>query len=87
MSSVKLKVLLFAAAREAVGSNSIELDVPEGSTTTDLLKTHLPAAFPALAPVLETAALARNQEYCDVGEPVPLLSTDEIAIIPPISGG
>ena len=52
---------------------------------TDQLKAALTAKHPALASVLQSAVLAVNQEY--VTERLTLRDRDEVAIIPPISGG
>lgn len=84
---MQIRVKLFAAAREALQSSEVNLDVPESATTRDLFFEHLPTAFPPLVPILETAALARNQEYCDLDSPTPIAPSDELAVIPPISGG
>lgn len=58
----------------------------------------LPSQFPQLKAVLECAVLARNevcaedllskvQEYCDAESPEKLCEGDQVAVIPPISGG
>ena len=77
-----VQVLYFARAREATGGVTEEtLDAAD----TEALKSALVQRHPALASVLETAVLAVNQEYATAR--VELRERDEVAIIPPISGG
>lgn len=77
-----VQVLYFARAREATGGVTEEtLDAAD----TEALKSVLVERHPALASVLETAVLAVNQEYATAR--VELRERDEVAIIPPISGG
>lgn len=81
-----ITVLYFAAAREAVGAGSEELQLEEGATTASLLEALL-AAHPGLASVMRSCVFAVNQEYVPPQSAAPLKSGDEVAIIPPLSGG
>ena len=90
-SSVKVRLLFFAKARELVGTSEVLLDVELiGETTTGakLLRSVL-AEFPALDPIKGSVILAHNLEYVDVegDTPIRLGEDDEIAVIPPVSGG
>lgn len=79
-----LTIHLFAHARELAGANRVAIDVPPGSTVADV-RAALAASFPALASLLANSAIAVNHDFADathvVGE------NDEIAVIPPVSGG
>jgi len=80
---MKLTVALFGIAREIVGQSSLELTVPAGQSAAGLL-AELRAAYPPLAS-LRSLAVAVNNEYA-TGD-VALHERDEIALIPPVSGG
>lgn len=81
---MKLRIRLFASFREAVGSGTLAWDAPEGATVADVISA-LRAAYPGLGPAAERALLAVNQEY--VAGTVTLHDGDELALIPPVSGG
>lgn len=83
---MEVTILLFAAARELVDSSSVQLKVPESATTKSLLGA-LAQAYPVLQDVLKTSVLAVNHKYVDSEEDVPISPQDEIAVIPPVSGG
>jgi molybdopterin converting factor subunit 1 len=74
-----VSVRLFASLRERAGAEEIELDLPEGAVVTDALER--------LAGVTEGmhVVMAVNQEYADAG--TRLEAGDELALIPPVSGG
>jgi len=76
--------LFFAGAKDIVGKDRVEFELEEGITTTQFEKILL-TTFPRLNKIIETCILAVNQEYAE--EPVQLKPNDEIAVIPPISGG
>jgi molybdopterin converting factor subunit 1 len=80
---MKINVALFGIAREIVGLPSLELTVPAGQSAAGLL-ADLRTQYPALAG-LRSLAVAVNNEYA-TGD-VPLHERDEIALIPPVSGG
>jgi molybdopterin synthase sulfur carrier subunit len=80
---VNLTVALFGIAREIVGKPSLEMSVPAGQSAAGLL-AELRAQYPALAG-LRSLAVAVNNEYA--AEDVALHERDEIALIPPVSGG
>eukprot|EP00658_Telonema_sp_P-2_P032613 TRINITY_DN24103_c0_g1_i7.p2 TRINITY_DN24103_c0_g1~~TRINITY_DN24103_c0_g1_i7.p2 ORF type:complete len:120 (+),score=44.71 TRINITY_DN24103_c0_g1_i7:136-495(+) len=84
---MKIGVKFFAAAREATGKDAAEMEVEEGTNTTQLIQEVLPREFPELQVVLECAVLALNEEYCELDSPETLSDGDQIAVIPPISGG
>jgi molybdopterin synthase catalytic subunit len=76
---VKVRIRLFAALRERAGADSLELELPDGARVADAL-----AAVDDLAGGL-SLVLAVNREYADPG--VVLQPGDELALIPPVSGG
>jgi molybdopterin synthase catalytic subunit len=81
---VKLRIRLFASFREAVGSGTLAWDAPTDATVNQVVAA-LQEAYPRLGPTAEKALLAVNQEY--VGGDFRLHDGDELALIPPVSGG
>jgi len=81
---MKLTVLLFAAAREAAGVNSVELDVPESATMAHA-RSALLRSVPKLAMRTGTLLWAVNNEYAS--DDRVLHSTDTVACFPAVSGG
>jgi molybdopterin converting factor subunit 1 len=85
---VKVKVLYFAAARERTGVSSevVELDGAQGVTITiSALVEELCRRYPRLAEVRSALRLAVNLDF--VTAETPLVDGDEVALIPPVSGG
>lgn len=80
--SLRIVVRCFAAAREAVGAEVLELVVPAGSTVASL-QAMLAVRAPSLARL--PVAVAVNRAY-SAAETI-LRDGDEVALIPPISGG
>ena len=78
-----IRVLAFASARAAVGARSLELELPTGATV-GAAWARLVADHPALAGV-RTCALAVNRSY--VEPDTVLREADELALLPPVSGG
>ena len=77
-------VQLFAVARERVGRPSVSVEVPDGGTVADLRRA-LAADQPALAPLLPSIMVAVAGDYAT--EDRPIGPGDEVALIPPVSGG
>ncbi|HXV04766.1 MAG TPA: molybdenum cofactor biosynthesis protein MoaE [Solirubrobacterales bacterium] len=82
---MNVNVRLFAALRERAGSDSIEIELGEGATVADALDRL--AAEPPLAGLLERlpVAMAVNRDYAS--PETELRAEDELALIPPVSGG
>ncbi len=59
---MKVGVLFFAGAREAVGGKTLEISVPPGSTVEGLLR-YLGDEYPGFAHVSSVAQTAVNEEY------------------------
>jgi molybdopterin converting factor subunit 1 len=81
---MELRVLLFASAKEAVGAAEVKLPASRASTVRELTAA-LAEAYPALAQLLPSSMIAVNQEYAEEDDLVG--PSDEVALIPPISGG
>jgi molybdopterin synthase catalytic subunit len=77
---VRVRVKLFAALRERAGAPERELELPEGASAADAW-----AAIPELGEEPAGLLYARNREY--VPRESPLADGDELALIPPVSGG
>jgi MoaE-MoaD fusion protein len=82
--TVKVRVRLFASYREAVGASLLELAL-EGGSRGPAVWAALVARYPALAGLPAPSGYAVNDEYSDGGRP--LHENDEVALIPPVSGG
>jgi molybdopterin converting factor subunit 1 len=80
---VNINIALFGIAREIVGQSSLSLTAPEGQSAAGLL-ADLRRTYPDLAG-LRSLAVAVNNEYA--ADDVVLHERDEIALIPPVSGG
>ena len=84
---MKIKILYFATAREAAAGLTEEIvELEDEAGTTELL-ARLLALHPALSSVMKSCILALNQEYVLKEDSRTLQDGDEIALIPPISGG
>jgi molybdopterin converting factor subunit 1 len=85
MATMTVRVRLFAMLRERAGEEEIELELEEGATVGEAIE-RLGAAGP-LADLLERmpVRMAVNREYADSA--TTLHAADELALIPPVSGG
>jgi len=81
---MKVRVKLFAIARQRLGCDSVEIEMPEAATVRQL-RGALVEQFPPLAEVIPHVRIAVNSEYA--GDTVAIPAASEIAIIPPVSGG
>lgn len=81
-----LQVRLFAVLRERAGSDRLEIELAEGATVADAMRA-VGAESPPLAEALEAmpVVMAVNRTYA--GEDAQLVAGDELALIPPVSGG
>ena len=79
---MRIRVRLFAAYRERAGVEALELDLPEGARVADA-KAALEARFPGLS--LGEGMAAVNAEFASAE--TRLLEGDELAFLPPVSGG
>jgi len=76
-------VLLFASYADALGTSSMELEVPPGSTVRDVLRTL--ASLPGGDRLPPRPLVAIDEEYANVA--TELLGGEEVAVIPPVAGG
>jgi selenide, water dikinase len=83
--AMSVRVRLFAILRERAGSDWVELQLPAGARVSDALQAL--SGHERLRGVLERlpVQLAVNREYAAPG--TPLCEGDELALIPPVSGG
>ncbi|MGH7492374.1 MAG: MoaD/ThiS family protein [bacterium] len=81
---MKISVLLFATLREAAGADRVEMELPEGATPRRLAET-LAESYPKLRPHLQAMAFAIDGEF--VAADMVLRSAEELALLPPVSGG
>ena len=82
---MRVKLLLFAGCREAVGSRELEIELPETVSTVRAAMEVVLSRFPQLRGISKSVAVAINAEY--VAGDAPIADGDELAIIPPVSGG
>jgi len=81
---VRVRVRLFAALRETAGRGEVALDLLPSATAEDAWRS-LVQAHPGLAPRRPHVAASVNRRYAPFD--TRLADGDEIAFIPPVSGG
>ena len=81
---MNVRVLLFAGHRERVGQGEVSLDLPDGATVATFAQA-MSAHYPNLTHDSASLVVAVNQEYSDHHRS--LEDGDEVALIPPVSGG
>jgi molybdopterin converting factor subunit 1 len=82
--SIRVRVRLFAIQRELAGAREVPLELGAGATIEDCWAA-LTLRLPALASGRSSVRFARNGEYADAE--TALADGDEVACIPPVSGG
>ncbi|MDX1384501.1 MAG: molybdenum cofactor biosynthesis protein MoaE [Thermoanaerobaculia bacterium] len=81
---MQLRLLAFASATDVLGEAESSLSLDDASTVADL-KRHLEASHPGIARLWEGMAVAVNGELA--ADASPLADGDEVALLPPVSGG
>jgi molybdopterin converting factor subunit 1 len=79
-----VRALFFAAYRDLAGSDALEVELPDGARVSDLVAS-LRARDATLARLPERPAVAVNLAYAAPDSA--LRDGDEVALIPPVSGG
>jgi molybdopterin converting factor subunit 1 len=81
---MRVTVRLFARLRDLAGSGELVRDVPDPATVQSVWRT-LVAEMPALQDYERTMSVAVNADYSKMTAPVS--EGDEVAFLPPVSGG
>lgn len=81
---MRVNVKLFAILRERAGTSELVIHLRPGATVADAIDT-LADKFPDIVSLLPRIAFAVNQSY--VKRDAALSEGDELALIPPVSGG
>jgi molybdopterin converting factor subunit 1 len=79
-----VRVRLFALLRDRAGVGEAALSLPDGATVA-AAAAELVTRFPSVGDAVPRVMYAVNQEYADAG--TVLKDGDELALIPPVSGG
>ncbi|MCL4201710.1 MAG: MoaD/ThiS family protein [Pirellulaceae bacterium] len=81
---MKIQLKLFAAARQAVDRETVQIELPDTATVADL-RAAIARQFPALDATARHSLFAVNNQYADDATALP--PDAEVACIPPVSGG
>jgi molybdopterin converting factor subunit 1 len=81
---MQITVKLFAILRERSGQTELSLEIPRESPVSSVAE-QIAAELPAIRDFLPRVAFAVNREY--VSRDAILHDGDELALIPPVSGG
>src|SRR5690242_8640538 len=81
---MRVHVLFFGILRESAGKSSEEIEMPEGASLRDVLR-HYESRIPGFGDSSASLAVAVNQQYSSPD--TKLKANDEIALLPPVSGG
>lgn len=81
---MKIRLLAFATAGDALGATEMEMELPDGSRVADL-RARLDQDHPALGPLWPRLAIAIDGRIS--GPDAPLSDGVEVALLPPVSGG
>ena len=83
-NQISVKVKFFAAPREALDTDEMEVQLPEGSTVKELIDL-MEERYPILRNYTRFLNVAVNRAY--VGMQTTLEDGDEVACLPPVGGG
>jgi molybdopterin synthase sulfur carrier subunit len=81
---MRVKIKLFGGPREALGTRELDWEIDAGMTAGQLL-TDLVEGYPVLGNYTAVIRIAVNRRYADPG--MELREGDEVACVPPVSGG
>lgn len=81
---MRVRVRLFAILRDVAGVGEVTLELSDGSTASGIVAP-LIDKYPALSRYMHRVAYAVNLNYAAAD--APLRDGDEVALIPPVSGG
>jgi molybdopterin converting factor subunit 1 len=81
---MRVRVLFFGMLKDFVGKSGEVLELPDGGLVRDVL-SHYISDFPRMRESMASLAVAVNQEYA--GSETALKADDEVALLPPVSGG
>ena len=84
LSGMHIQVLFFGRLKDVLARDSENLELPETACVQQVLE-HYRIHAPQLQPLLPSLAVAVNQEYAQTT--TPLHDGDEVALLPPVSGG
>ncbi len=82
---MRVKLKLFAVAKQAAGADVIDLELPDQGATVAHVRRELARQVPQLAKISEQLAFAVNAQYATDNAPV--APNADLACIPPVSGG
>jgi molybdopterin synthase sulfur carrier subunit len=83
-NAIRLSVLFFGRLKDTIGHGQESIEIPPDSRIEDLF-AHCVARYPALAEHRTAIAVSRNREFA--AWTTPLQPGDEVAFLPPVSGG
>ncbi|OYD06843.1 molybdopterin converting factor subunit 1 [Paludifilum halophilum] len=81
---MQIRILFFAGVADTVGRRSARVELPDGAVVGQLME-RLQERYPHASDIIRHSVIAVNQEYAESSQT--LRESDEIALIPPVSGG
>jgi molybdopterin converting factor subunit 1 len=81
---MRVRVLYFGVLKDVTGHSRVEMELKDGTSVEDLLARHRGSGA-AAGSIWDSIAVAVNQEYARVEDV--LKDGDEVALLPPVSGG
>ena len=81
---MKVNLLLFAGAKEIAGTHELKIEIEEPFTVANL-KRHLVQSHADLESLIGRSAFSVDQKYAS--DETTISANDEVAMIPPVSGG
>jgi MoaE-MoaD fusion protein len=84
MTGVRIRVLFFGVLKDIVGQREESIEIPDGGRVETVFEAYA-VRFPRLREVSSSIVLALNQQFSS--PTAPLAEGDEVAFLPPVSGG
>ncbi len=81
---MQVRVLFFGILKDLTGRSSEAISLPDHATAADVVR-HYEQSLAGKKSIMSSVAVSVNQEYA--GADTPLHAGDEVALLPPVSGG